>query len=165
MKYLLIILIGGLFASCFNEGDCLVSATNIMYIQFKKKSNHTKDTAVAFAYRPSISLTGTINDSTIRVKPATTGLWLPVDINRDTTTFILHRIDPSDTIKPYDDILQVSYIRQSKVISRDCGAYTFFTNLKIQKTSLDSAQIKYFSKSLLKDPTSSAYAVNLQIFY
>lgn len=152
---------GGLFASCFNEGDCLVSATNIMYIQFKKKSNHTKDTAITFAYY-SISLLGV--DTPLTVKPATASLLLPVDINSDATTFIFHRINADSTDRKHDT-LQVSYNRQTRVVSRDCGAYTFYVNLKIQKTSLDSLNIKTFSTSLLKDPTSSAYAVNYQIFY
>jgi|GEM_PF-775792 len=166
MRYLFPFFICALFASCFSEGDCLISATNYLHIQFKKKSNTTKDTAIQFAYQ-SISISGT--STFLVVRPATNEILIPVDISNETssTTFIFHRINADSTITA-TDLLQVGYTKQSKVISKDCGAYTFFQNLKILNTTLDSTQIKVFNTSLVKDPTGftiASYALNYQILY
>jgi len=164
MKFVPLIFITAIFVSCFNQGDCLITATNLMQIQFKKKSNHTLDTIVTFAQQ-SIVVPGA--DSVLVVKLATAALLLPLDINNNTTTFIFHRINADSSITA-TDTLQLGYVRQSKIISQDCGAFTYFNDLKFLKTNLDSAQIKFFNTSLLKDPTNSgitAYAVTFQIFY
>src|SRR5574337_2009887 len=50
LRITLLIFICALFSACFSEGDCLVSATNYMHIQFKKRSNHKLDTSVIFNY-------------------------------------------------------------------------------------------------------------------
>lgn len=164
MKFALLLFVCFLFASCFNQGDCLVSATNYLHFQFKKNKNHALDTSITFAYY-SIFVSGT--DSILRVRPSTATLLLPVDVSKGTTTFIFHRINSDSTINKLDT-LQLGYTRQGKVISPDCGAFTYYQNLKVLKTSLTASQIKIFSTSLLRDPTISdisAYAVNFQIFY
>ncbi len=164
MKFVLLIFICGLFVSCFDPGDCLISATNLMHIQFKTQRNQHLDTIVTFAYY-SIEVSGT--DSVLRVRPAVAELLLPVDISKDTTTFIFHRINADSSVIG-TDTLRLGYVRQGKVISPACGAFTYYQNLKILKTNLGSEQIKAFSSSLIKDPTKSdisAYAVNYQIFY
>src|SRR5882672_6558322 len=88
MKYALLIAMGLLFWSCFNEGDCLVTATNFMYLQFKKKSNHNLDTAVAFE---SILISGANGYLKFKNDTLITAIILPVDINNDNTTFTFQR--------------------------------------------------------------------------
>lgn len=168
MKYIFLFLICALFASCFNEGDCLITATNIMHIQFKKKSNSAIDTTIHFAYQ-SISFSGTDTFAIVRQAHE---VLLPIDISSSTNsaTIIFHRINIADTTIQVTDTLEIGYLKQSKVISKDCGAYTFYSNLKILKTNLKSTQIKTFSTSLIKDPTASSvatssYAINYQILY
>ena len=164
MKYAFLIVIGLVFWSCFNEGDCLVTATNNMYVQFKRTSDHTLDTALAV---DSILISGASRTGYWKLPHDTliTGIVLPVDINNNTTTFIIHRKSIVDTTVTATDTLQVGYRGQSRVISRDCGAFMYYSDLKILKTNIDSVRIKKLSTSLVKDPTSSAYAVNYQIFY
>ena len=168
MKYIFLFLICALFASCFNEGDCLITATDIMHVQFKKKSNSALDTLMYFSYH-SVSFSG--SDTFLIVKPYASELLLPLEINSSTnsTTVIFHRINPDSTIQE-TDTLQIGYSKQSRVITKDCGAYTFYSNLKILHTNLKSTQIKVFSTSLIKDPTlssltPSSYAINYQILY
>ena len=164
MKFALLIFVCLLFAGCFNPGDCLVSATNYLHIQFKKKSNHAIDTLVSFSYY-SIFVSGT--DSLLRVRPSTATLLLPLDVSKNVTTFIFHRISPDSTAIA-TDTLQLGYNRQGKVISPDCGAFTYYQNLKVLKSNLPSTQINMISTSLVRDPTISdisAYAVNFQLFY
>ncbi|MBS1680260.1 MAG: hypothetical protein JST48_00965 [Bacteroidetes bacterium] len=163
MRITLLIFICALFSACFSEGDCLVSATNYMHIQFKKRSNHKLDTSVIFNY---IYFGG--SDSALG-KTQATELLLPVDINNArTNTEFIFQIANSDNSKQQTDTLQVGYTRQGEVITKDCGAYSFYIDLKILKTSFDSAQVKVFSTSLLKDPTGSgiaSYAINYQIYF
>ncbi len=162
MKFVVLLLIVGLFGSCFNEGDCLVSATNYMHLQFKKEANHSLDSAVIL---DTIYISGT--DTSLVFNSATSAVLIPLDIHNATTTFIFQRTNPLDSTLAYDT-LQVGYATRSKVIAKDCGAFTYYQNLAILKTNLREAQIKIYSTSLLKDPTSSgisAYAVNYQIFY
>ncbi|MBI1769459.1 MAG: hypothetical protein HY015_06655 [Bacteroidetes bacterium] len=162
MKYIFPFFLCTLFAGCFSEGDCLISATNQLHIQFKKRSNSKLDTLITFN---SIVVSGT--DVIFTLKSSTANFLLPLDTNSDSTQFIFKRVKPDNSIAT--DTLQLGYDRQGKVITKDCGAYTYYRNLKIlKKTSLDSTQIKIFNTNLLKDPNSSAitaYALNFQIFY
>ena len=165
MRIVLLLFIGGAFASCFNEGDCLITATNYMHWQFRKKSNTAADSSVAFT---SLIVSGT--DSIVLFKNDTVfhEILLPLDIHQATTTYIFPRQSLTDSLVTAVDTIQVGYTPQSKVISRDCGAYTFYKDLTILKTSLSKTQIKTVSTSLIKDPTSSAisaYAINYQILY
>ena len=131
-----------------------------MHIQFKKESNKL-DTAVDLT---TIFVLDTDPDSTLIVNSAPKEILLPVDIHSSITTFIFHYKNNS-----IPDTLQVGYTAQSKVIAKDCGAFTYYQNLNVLHSSLKESQIKAFSTSLLKDPTLgnsySAYAVNYQIFY
>ncbi len=137
-----------------------------MHVQFKKLSN-SKDSAIVL---DTIHISGTYNDSILVVNASVTEFLLPLDIHRETTTFVLQRTNPADSTT-HSDTLQVGYSMQSKVIAHDCGAFTYYQNLEIVKTSLKD--IKAFSASLLTDPTLyvagsanyQAYAVNYQIFF
>src|SRR6185369_12480597 len=92
MKYLFLFLIGALFASCFNEGDCLVSATNQLHIQFKKKLNNKADSLIVFN---SIVVSGT--DTILTSTVAVAEILLPVNVNSDSTLFVFNRLNPLDS--------------------------------------------------------------------
>jgi hypothetical protein len=171
MKYFFLLFICALLVSCFNEGDCLITATNFVRVQFKKKKNNAQDTVVTFAYR-SVEIQG---QTVVLSYPAGSQILLPLNLDQDSisTTFILHRIKATDSTNIYaTDTIRIGYTKQTKIISKDCGAYTYYQNLSILKhtTTGDTIGIKAFSKSLLKDPTGAAnaytsYALNFQIFY
>jgi len=157
MKYVFAFFVGGLILGCFSEGDCLISATNQLHVQFKKRSNSAKDTIVTFN---SITISGAGTSTTVN---PTSELLLPLNIKSDSTLIVFNRANAS-----IPDSILLSYNRQTKVITKDCGAYTYFINLKVVKRNLDSAQIKVFNKVLLKDPASTAttaYALNYQILF
>lgn len=157
MKYVFLLFIGGLAIGCFSEGDCLVTATNQLHIQLKKRTNSAKDTTVTFN---SITISGA---GIIAKNVSIQEFLLPLNIKSDSTLLIFNR---ANSTKP--DSILLGYDRQSKVITKECGAYTYFQNLKILKTNLDSAQFKVYHTALLKDPTSiavTAYAINYQILY
>jgi hypothetical protein len=162
MKYAGLVLICALFGSCFTDGNCLITATNYMHIQFKKESNNKLDTAPLIK---TITILGADEGYISKVNASLTEVLIPIDIHSNITSVIIWHTN-SDSTKFGTDTLQVSYTGQSKVIAKDCGAFTYYQNLSVLHTNL---KLKEFSTSLLKDPTvgntPSAYAVNYQIFY
>ncbi len=165
MKYVFPFIIYALLASCFNEGDCLVTATNLVHIQFKSKKT-LRDTLVTFSYY-------SVKDEKDNIIKASE-ILLPLNVNQDSvfTQFIFKRMNPVDSTVYATHTLKIKYDKQTKVISKDCGAYTFYQNLKVVKSTLhpDSAAIKTPNTSLVKNPTGSAldptsYAINFQILY
>lgn len=162
MKWFVLVSLLALFGGCFNDGNCVITATNSMHIQFKKESNKTDSTITL----DTVYISGT--DTFLIVNSALTEILLPVDVHHNVTTFVLTHTN-SDKTKYGSDTIQVGYTAQSKVIARDCGAFTYYQNLNVLHTSLKDSQLKSLSTSLLKDPTigetPSAYAVNYQIFY
>jgi hypothetical protein len=159
MRILLFFVTCLILSGCFTQGDCLVSATNLMRIQFKKK-NTKSDTSVSITY---VSFSGT--DSILAPTTAVTELILPVDGHVDSTRFIFHRVKASDNSITGVDTLTVKYDIQSSVATPDCGAYTYYQNLKVVKFSRGDSLIKVFNKSLAKDPTSQTYAINFWIYF
>jgi hypothetical protein len=166
MKFVILLIIGLFLGSCFNDGNCIITATNYMHIQFKKLSNAKLDTALDLT---TIYISGT--DSVLLVNSSTTQILVPLDIHSNTTTFVIQRADANSVVT--SDTLKVGYSAQSKIIAKDCGAFTYYQNLEILGTNLNESQIKVFSTSLLTDPTLyvassvnfQAYAVNYQILY
>jgi len=160
MKYAGLLLICVILGSCLNDGNCLITATNNMHLQFKTHRDNKTDTTI---YIDTVFISGT--DSVLVVKAAVKEILIPLDIHSNTTTFIFQY--PNAT----SNTLQLSYTGQTKIIAKDCGAFTYYQNLKVlyPGTNFKETQIKEFSTSLLKDPTvgntPSAYAVNYQIFY
>jgi hypothetical protein len=142
-----------------------------MRVQFKKKKNSTQDTLITFAYK-SVEIEQQGKNILLNYSSASE-ILLPLDLNQDSTatTFIFHRIHATDSINNYaTDTIRIGYTKQTKVISKDCGAYTYYKNQKILHKNLTDSQIKIYSTSLLKDPTGSAsaltsYALNYQILY
>jgi len=168
MKYVGIIVICVVLGSCLNDGNCIITATNTMHIQFKTHRDHKTDTTIDIK---AIYISGTAPDSASGLAPTTAlkEILLPIDIHRDTTTFIFQYSDGTS------NTLQVNYSGQTKIIAKDCGAFTYYQNLRVlyPTTDFKESQIKEFSTSLLVDPTlyagskknPSAYAVNYQIFF
>jgi hypothetical protein len=138
-----------------------------MHIQFKKLDDTKLDSAIVL---DTVYISGT--DTFLVYNAAVHEILLPVDIHSNTTTFVLTHSNSTKTSFG-SDTLQVGYSVQSRVIAKDCGAFTYYQNLEIVRKSLKDSQIKAFSTSLLTDPTLyvpaspnyQAYAVNYQIFY
>lgn len=163
MTRILILLLAILFgSSCFNEPDCIVTASTAIKIDFKQtKTDKTTllktvvDSALIFDY---VKVSG-IDSSYTYVKGKTyTSLTLPINPKNKTITFSLNRRSVSGTTTRLDSI-QFSFADETRVIAPKCGAYTYFLDLKIVQTSFAPTSYKLVNNRLLKNTT------NVQVFF
>lgn len=160
LLFLLVVLFG---TSCFNEPDCIVTASTAIKIDFKQiKTNSTTlaktvaDSALVFN---SVWVSG-IDTAYIKfVKDKTyNSITLPVDPRVKTIKYIFNIRSTSGTISRTDSI-QFSFSSESRVIAPRCGAYTYFLDLKVTSTNFENAKYKLVSNRLLKNTT------NVQVFF
>ena len=153
MKGVLLIFLIFLSSSCFNQGDCLITASGYTKIDFYQKSNKQLKTITFLSI--TVSGNGSIlyYDST-----SASTLLLPVNPRGDTTRFTFYYDGKSDFIT-------VKYSTETRIISPDCGAFIYFKDLEIVNTSFDQGLIKLINTQLLKDAVNHKYATNLQVFF
>ncbi len=164
MTRILIPLLAILFgASCFNEPDCIVTASTTIKIDFKQTKTDkitllksVVDSALIFDY---VKVSG-IDSSFIKyVKDKSyTSITLPINPKNKTITYYLNRRSVSGATTRLDSI-QFSFADETRVIAPKCGAYTYFLDLKVVQTSFDATKYKLVSTQLLKNNT------NVQVFF
>ena len=149
MKYILLILMVIVMASCFNKGDCLKTNSDIVWLSFRKKENGKQDTIFVNSLTaqgfPNVFIAGKSVNATIGVQ---------INPNQPYTNFIFNytkgKITKTDTLK-------LTYRPLARLPATDCGAFLYFTDLNFIKTGFDSVRI--VNSQLLKDAT-----INAQIF-
>ncbi|MBI3218821.1 MAG: hypothetical protein HYZ44_04860 [Bacteroidetes bacterium] len=157
LLFLMMILVG---ASCFNEPDCIVTATTSIKMDFKQtKTDKTTllksvvDSALILKY---VKVSGITSDY---MKDSTTStVTLPINPKEKTITYYLFRQSKSGATTRLDSI-KFSFSEESRVIAPKCGAYTFFLDLKVVQTSFGQTQYKITSTRLLKNTT------NVQVYF
>jgi hypothetical protein len=149
--------------SCFNEPDCIVTATTAIKIDFKQtKINSTTqvrstvDSAVVFT---SIMVSG-IDTAYIKYKAnqTFTSVTLPIDPRLATVKYIFTIQSTSGAITRKDSI-EFSYASESSVLAPSCGAYTYFLDLKVTDTNYEETKYRIVNNRLLKNTT------NVQVFF
>jgi hypothetical protein len=155
--FLLVLLLG---ASCFNEPDCIVTASSAVKIDFKRvEINQTTlvstvvDATIPFT---SVSVSG-IDTAFLKNRQLAT-LTLPIDPRAKKIKYVFD-IASTNTTPARKDSIEFSYSAESRVISPTCGAYAFFFDLKVTSTNLDSTRYRVLNTRLLKNTT------NVQVFY
>jgi tetrahydromethanopterin S-methyltransferase subunit F len=160
LLFLLVLLFG---VSCFNEPDCLITASSAIKIDFRQtKTNPTTlvrsvvDSALVFN---SVFVSG-IDTAYIkyRANQTFTSVTLPVDPRVKTIKYVFNIRSTSGVITRKDS-LEFSYASESIVIAPRCGAYTYFLDLKVTNTNYDSTRYRIVSSRLLKSTT------NVQVFF
>jgi hypothetical protein len=152
-KAVLLIFLIFLGSSCFNKGDCLITASELTRIDLYQKTDKQPKT-ILFS---SIKVTG--YGTTLRQDSVNSPtLLLPVNPKGDTTRFTFYYNEKSDFIT-------VTYSSTTRIIAPDCGAFTYFSNLGILNTSFDRSLIKLVNTRLLRDPVNKKNATNLQLFF
>ena len=150
VKAVLLIFLIFLSSSCFNQGDCLITASGYTKIDLYDKANKQPKSIKFDSIRVSGTESVFYQDST--------SLLLPVNPVEDTTRFTFIHDGKSDFIT-------VKYSSETRIISPDCGAFIYFKNLEIVNTSFDQSLIKLINAQLLKDVVHQKYVTNLQIFF
>lgn len=114
----------------------------------EKKENKIKFNAVTVS-----------GSNVIRYKDAeVSSLLLPVNPGQNSVTFTL---DYGTTVST----ITMAYKTEVKIISVDCGAFTYYKDLEIVSSSFNETQIRLITPLLLHDVTTQAYANNVEIYF
>lgn len=144
MKSIPFLLLLILVTSCFNDSDCLITATTEVKIRFKN-ANGT-DRTVDFS---SITVSGLSNPFYVDT-PASL-ISLPVNPTSNQVTFTFYHDEVSET-------LVVTYENEIRVVSKSCGAYQFQKNVSVSES--DFSQVSVINSRLLTD-----VSVNLEAYF
>jgi hypothetical protein len=134
-------------SSCFDEGDCLVTNSNLIRVSLLNFSDK-KPAKILFT---SVSIQG----ETLLYPPNTelTTLVLPVDPGRTEMEYVLEYQGKSDTIR-------FSYDNFSFVLSPTCGAFPYQQNLVVAETTFGEDKVVITDKSLLRN-----VAENVRLYF
>lgn len=130
--------------SCLDGPDCLVTTTNLVKIDFKNVDGTAKTLALTNVTVSGTALTFYANQNVASVQ-------LPVNPTATETTFTFVEGATSKSIK-------IGYAVTNRVISEKCGAFAYYTDLRILENEFTSARVRNFL--LLTNVTS-----NVEIFY
>ncbi len=148
MKAVFLILLVFLFNSCFNQGDCLITSTNLIKINLRSKDDGKSKSATFLQVREVTDLIEFPAYELIGIS----ALQLPMNPKRLDATFVFLT---SDSVVYH---LNLTYSTFSRVVSPDCGAFLYYKDLSVTETDFDRTKI--INPQLFKSVTT-----NLEIFF
>jgi hypothetical protein len=113
-----------LFSGCLSEPDCIDTSTNEVIVAFKVNSSTIRE--ITF---DSIQVSG--YPKNLYEGSKVSSVSLPVNPSTNTTSFTLY------FEKKIED-LTVTYSKTSQLLSPSCGAFLYYSNLKVKQSSFDS---------------------------
>jgi hypothetical protein len=132
--------------SCLEEGDCLVSNSNLVRVSLKSVKSK-KDSTITFT---SINLAdGTV----LYANKPLASMELPVDASETVTTFFFQRGAVKDT-------LVFQYRNEAVVVSPDCGAFPFQKDVSVARNTFERDSVRWLNNQLSKTAT-----VNVEVFF
>jgi hypothetical protein len=131
----------GLLSSCFDQGDCLITNSNLVQISLKDFT--TK--ASAQILFDSVYVPG---DTLVYTAATTSSLVLPVDQSKTETMYVLKQATRRDTIV-------FTYSNQTLILSPDCGAFVYQRDLWYGRSTLPAEQIRIVNGQLARSVTSN----------
>ncbi|WP_224996651.1 hypothetical protein [Cesiribacter sp. SM1] len=159
MRYLfLLIVFSATFWACQPEEACISSATNNFVVEFLPVDNPDLTTDDRYFRRISTLIGNTeyvfwANDTT----PISRFLLI-LDPNRDTTTFVFRHLEAEGQEPLPNDSLVLTYQRRYRLITPDCPLEVSFDQLRLVKTTFDTALVV---NSELLEPSDST---DVQVF-
>jgi len=132
-------------SSCFDQGECLITNSNIIRVSLRTKDN--QPATITFA---SVSV---LNDTVLYTNKSLTALDLPVNPGVLEMTYVFDYGDGTDT-------LSFGYTNQHVVLSPSCGAFPYQRNLSVTGGTFKTDSVKVTNPSLLKDALE-----NVRIYY
>ena len=146
-------------ASCYDQGDCILTSSNLVRIDFIN-SQSTKEAKTVVFDSALVLPTNYVffGDSTLKAVTAST-ILLPVDPTESQTTFIIFYNKKADT-------LVFSYTTQSKVLSPDCGTFSYQNDLTIIYSTFPADSAAVVNPQLrLNFGTSRDPVTNVKIYH
>lgn len=135
-----------LMASCFEQGDCLITNSNVMQVSLKSA---TTKAGISILF-DSVYVPG----DTLVYRDKNVGtLALPVDQSRTETMYVFKQATRRDTII-------FTYTNQILVLSPDCGAFVHHNDLWYRYSTLPKEQIRIITPQLGKNVTN-----NLDLYF
>jgi hypothetical protein len=136
--------------SCFDQGDCIFTSTNLIRIDFANVNKKSEPFAVVI---DSILIPGKVTFKADTAIAASTYV-VSIDPNDTRTEFVFYRQNQVDR-------LVLTYTTQSQVLGLDCGTYQFKNDLTIESTTFSNVTIT--NPKLRIDFKTKAPASNVQI--
>jgi hypothetical protein len=140
IKWIAAALLVALYA-CNDSSFCLSNQHAIQASFYASANNKDKDTTLY-----GISVWGFENDSLLHDSTAVNEMYLPSNLNHDSTQFIIleEKIIGETIIRDYDTLLFI-YQRELEYVSGDCGmAFNLVLDTIIYTTNIiDSVRISY----------------------
>ena len=133
-------------SSCFDEGDCLVTNTNLIKVSLFTFSDK-KPAKILFT---SVSIPG---EGILYENKELTALVLPVDPGRSEMVYVLAYNGKSDTLK-------FRYDNMTYVLTPTCGAFPYQQNLGVSETTFGEDKVVITDKSLLRN-----VAENVRLYF
>lgn len=145
--------IAGLVASCENYKDCNSPVETALGLSFNQVVDEVKKDSIL----PALTMYGIgREDSLLADEGRTSGIYVPLDQNRDMTRFYIR----PDTTMNNGDTLTLQYKRTLSFVSSGCGFTTLF--------DLDTAYSTHHyidSIALVNRKIIPSNAINIQIYY
>lgn len=142
--------------SCFNQGDCLKTATNLVKVKLLNKTDgsirETTFLSVMELSHQADNTTDTIRFVPVGGDTTVNAIQLPLDPTLQESAFVFMT---SDSVV-YN--LDLKYNTFSRVVAADCGAFLYYENLSVSDTNFD--RVKILSTQLLTSVTT-----NLEIYF
>ena len=139
-----------LLVGCFEQGDCLLSNSNLMKVSLKKFS----DKSTASVTFNSITIAGEIP---LTYTAAQSSLALPLNPESTETQIIF---DYKITGGSRKDTLNISYRNESIVLSPDCGVYQYQRDLAISKNTFGADSVR-----LVNNQVNLKISLNVEIYF
>jgi len=149
VRLVLLIFLAVFIVSCFNPGDCVITATNLVKVILlntdgaARKTTFLKIVTVEDGH-------DFLGDSTV----TGTSLRLPLHPDRLQTTF---QFLTSDSISY---TLQMKYTTFTRIIGADCGAFLYYENL-----SVDSTQTNFEKTRIINHQLFTSVPTNLELYF
>jgi hypothetical protein len=134
-------------SACFDEGECLITNTNIVKVSLRSKQTGQ---LVSITF-DSVSIAHT--DSVYYINKQVQGLGLPVNPGVTEMAYVLAYGGKKDT-------LLLTYTNQSVVLGPACGAFPFQKNLAVKYSTFGQDSVAVTNETLLRD-----VAENIRIYF
>jgi hypothetical protein len=134
------------FLSCEKDDICIEDTTPNLVIRFYNNDAQTEIKQVT-------NLTVWVkNYDSIYINETIDSISLPINLNNDTTTYILANNLVNDTIK-------ITYERNDIFVSRSCGYKTIFNNLQIEHNTLNWIKNTTINNTLIDNDTTAHISI------